>query len=284
MGTFAILSVSTLKRYGKMLTLLLCLGFAHLVAAKKNSPPVNMVKAPKNLYSAFAWQIAEAPELLSDSIWVSEFSSFLTITLVPATVSQTSAPVMSTLGQQIIPAKTQLIPFVGDTPGMCTTNPPGAVKQTFFINKIESSNYCFLDTDKDGLFDQYFGRAGDVIGTVWIPKERYKLVPFKGDPVDPKSFQLKKNLHLQYNYFASLADSLSFNLCFSKDVPRSANSRGQGYYMGCLAPDTSVSRSKLPRSFSVLGGTFLVEDKGDKRVRVRQTSAIMPQPFILKGF
>jgi hypothetical protein len=263
-----------------MLLLLLFVGIAHPGVAKKKPTPAGQVKAPKYLYSNFAWQISQAPPILSEAIWVDKEISFLTISIVPASASVTTAPVVATDGHQIIPENTKLIPFVGQADGLCTTNPPSEMTVKFFGSSIKTNNICFLDTDKDGLFDQYFASSAGVIGSVVIPKIRNTIVPFGVSSLPIVAVDLTKNLNLQY-YYGPLGASLEFIACFGKDIPRSTNMRGQGYYSGCLVPGASVSRSKMPTSFSLFGAVFVVEEEGDKRLLVRQSKPIFPQPFIM---
>jgi hypothetical protein len=262
-----------------ILAALLFLGAAYPALAKDKPLPPGQVKAPKYLNSAFAWQIPEAPPMLSEPIRVDKETSFLTVSIKPASASETKAPVLATDGQEIVPAGTKLIPFIGQADGLCTTNPPGDLTVKFFSSSITTNNVCFLDTDKDGRFDQYFSSSAGIIGRVLIPKIRNTIVPFDTNPVSLDSVSLEKKLYVQY-YYGPLGASLAFILCFDQNVPRSSNMRGQGYYSNCLVPGVSVGRSKTPSSFALFGGEFVVEE-GDKHLLVRQSKPIVPQPFIL---
>jgi hypothetical protein len=269
-----------LRGFWSTLIILLFFGTAHPAVAKKKPTPIGQVEAPKFLLSNFAWQITEAPSMLSEAIWVDKETSFLTISIVPASAFETTAPVVATDGHQIIPANIKLIPFVGQGDGLCTTNPPGEMTVKFFGSTTKTNNICFLDTDKDELFDQYFASSAGVIGRVVIPKIRNAAVPFGVSSVPVEAAGLTKNLNLQY-YYGPLGASLAFIACFGKDIPRSTNMRGQGYYSDCLVPGASVGRSKMPTSFSLFGAVFAVEEEGEKRLLLRQIKPIVPQPFIL---
>lgn len=267
-----------MRLFFSTLLLLLFVGVAHPAVAKKKPTPVGQVKAPKFLTSTFAWQISEVPPMLSEPIWVPKETSFLTLSIVPALAFESTSPVMATDGQQIIPANTKLISFIGQADGLCTTNPPGELTVKFFGASTTTNNICFLDTDKDSLLDQYFTSSAGVIGRVLIPRIRHTIVPFSANPTPNKSLELTKNLNLQY-YYGPLGASLEFILCFDKDVTRSASGI-QGYYSSCLVPGVPVRRSKTPISFSLLGGVFVMEE-GEKRLLLRQSKPIVPQPFLI---
>lgn len=267
-----------MKSFWTALILLLFVGAAYPVVAREKPTPEGQVKAPKFLLSNFAWQISEHPPMLSEAIWVTKETSFLMLTIVPASASETITPVVATDGQQILPANVKLIPFVGQADGLCTTNPQGELTVKFFGSSTTANNMCFLDSDKDNLFDQYFTSSAGVIGRVVIPKIRNTTVPFSVNPISIASVGFSKNLNLQY-YYGPLGASLEFILCFDKDVQRSSMD-GIGFYSNCLVPGVPVGRSKIQSSFSLLGGAFVVEE-GAKRILVRQTKPIIPQPFLL---
>lgn len=253
------------------------------MAALAFAPPVQAgpVKVKKTLHAVFGWQILKPPPLPSEPIWVDEFSSFLTMELVPIKLFRAEAAISTSEGAEIVPAGTELIGLIGEADGACTTNPQGAVTAGFFVNKIEATNVCLFDTDKDGKVDQYIPWAGRLVGSVPISKNRNTLTPAALKTLDPAPSKATKPLYLQYSYFASFVNKLDFQLCLEKNVGRSATMSGAGYYVGCLGRGYEAKREPLPSRFEALGAQFSVEEKDGKRLKVRQLTPIVPQPVII---
>jgi hypothetical protein len=258
-----------------LLALAVCGAEANVSAAAQQ------VRASKTLRDVFGWQVIDSPAMLPEPVWVDEFHSFVTVEMVPLEHWRAVRPVLDAAGKEIVPAGTSLIGLVGDVKGACTNNPQGPVRHTLLVNVIQASNVCLIDTDKDGRFDQYFAWAGRSIGSIPIPKLRNTLTPASLEAADPRAFPDKLPLYLQYDYFASFVDNLSFGLCLSKDVGRSATMSGAGYYVGCVGREFSVHRSRLPEAFEALGGKFMVKQKDGKRLLIEQVSPIVPQPVLI---
>lgn len=218
---------------------------------------------------------------MSEPVWVDEFHTFLTMKLVPLSAVQTDAEAVTTEGASLVPKGTALLVTVGDAKMACTNNPQGAEKRTFFVNTIAATNTCFIDSDSDGKYDQYFPWAGGTVQSINAPKIRSTVVPFSATKIDPKAAKIERELYLQYSYFASWVNILDFEICLRKDVPRSSTMSGAGFYVGCLARGPEAKRLPLPSKLLALGAEFSVEAKEGKRVQVRQLTPIPPQPMII---
>lgn len=254
-----------------LLPLALCGAVANVPAAAQQ------VRAEKTLHDFFGWQMLDPPAVLPEPIWVDEFHTFVTMELVPLAHWRSSTPVRDGAGKELVPAGASLIGIIGEVTGACTINPQGPVRHTLMLNITQPTNVCLLDTDKDGRVDQYFAWAGGWVGSISIPKLRTALTPVKLEVADPRSYPSKMPFYLQYDYFASFVDNLSFGLCISQNVRR----QGMGYYVGCLGQEYSVHRSRLPEAFEAFGGKFMVKQKDGKRLLIEQISPMTPQPVLI---
>ena len=235
------------------------------------------VIAPKYVRGAFEWQIVESPEMLPQPVWVDNFQTFLEVKLFPKSLYITKFPIMSSEGIELVPSDSQLISFTGAIEGVCTTNPLGEVKRSLFINMRVATNICFIDTDGDTQFDQYFSWAGNLIGSMVVQKRRNTVKPFALEKSDPRQFKSPLPLYLQYDYFAGAVDRLSFSLCMSKNVKRTIN----GSMPNCLSGPAEVQRSRVPASFEVFGGRFLVKEKREAQLLIEQQAPFQPQPIVI---
>ena len=167
---------------------------------------------------------------------------------------------------------------LGEAQVACTNNAPGPTKAGLFVVRQTITNFCFVDEDRDGKFDQGFPWAGGNMQMVYVPKKRQTITAFSATKTDPKLSGISKSLYLQYGGLGPLGGSLTFQLCFEKDN-RIQNNGRYVYHGGCLAPEIRAKRE--PSEFDVLGSRFAVDAKVDSRLHIKQLTSIPTQTLLI---
>jgi hypothetical protein len=196
--------------------------------------------------------------------WVAPFSSFVEGRMLPKAEFQIEAPIVRTNGTRVAEPSSLIAVTNYSKPLGCQLTLLGEKEIQPYNSKRNVVLGCFLDSDADGAFDQFFDRSLFIGDFRW----NQSLVPKKTEPIAPVRYRRQPftraingiPIYIQYSHFASGIDRLIFDICNDRNV------RGNG---ACLAPQIRIKQSQLPQAFDALGGSFSVIAKEGNRVQVK---------------
>ena len=263
-------------RFSHLLSLLLIPALAAgLNPVNAQSAKADARKVPRQSYWVL-WAIDPDPRIEAPK-WVEPYSSVASARLVPPTAYVVDQDVRTAEGKLLVPAGTEMAGLLSEALLACTMHPP-ALKGLQALKWLGSHRYvCLMDEDRNGSFDRYFWMgtpaAGVPIGRGRVPRKRNPISDIPYTVKEPKELTTLPRIHVRYGWFASLVDTLIFQVCFAES----------GYHNDgtCLVERADVKRSALPQTFSLLGGKFQVTAKEGNRVQVQMLEPLAPQPLLV---
>lgn len=239
----------------------LAFAFSALAAISASAALAERVKGPRSYTTELQLNQAEV-SLPEGPVWVSSFSSFATSHLDAQFYVQAEAEVIATDGTRLFEAGTVFASVPSDHEALACTmslaRPKGRV-----------GNFCFADTNRDGLFEQGTGMSFiPGFETLHIPKTRFAIEPVRFVIVDKSDARSSYPLWLQVSKIDS--NSASFDICLKPDVKDTLPTSVwiTGFEPACLTGSKVVSLRELPVKFMIANVELEVKERRDSSVLV----------------
>jgi hypothetical protein len=217
----------------------------------------------------FSWRIESVSVPFGTEMSADKRKSFLTLKLLPVGVFQLPAPLSLNTNGLSLEGGTLLFAYQAKWPVVCTVFDDGAVSRALKA-ELGAGKVCFVDSNADGAFDEFFPSQMFLSGTNHIPKKRLPIKPFKMLRYSESISKPAAFLFFQYNGLRANGRKAMFRVCTMPDVSKSTESLP--YLRPCLAGNLDVDMDGEQRTFGVLGGRFVVTSADVDHASIRQIS------------
>jgi hypothetical protein len=206
---------------------------------------------------------------------------FLQLLFKPTVLFETADSIEILEAKQVLPKNTILYGLQGDYNAACTI-----LDETDPLNiKLKNGkwyNYgdlCFVDDNKDGLFDGYYVGGLNTEKGTFIRKKRTYIEPTKFLSKPRESVKFTAYYHAFFLGIDNNKKYATIQLCSTYDAFEKGGTPSR--YAGCLLPQIKIDIKNQTRFF-LFGAEFEILSLSDEEAKFVQKTAFGNEPLIIR--
>ena len=206
---------------------------------------------------------------------------FLQLTFKPSIIFETAHPIEILEANEALPKNTILYGLQGDYNAACTIlDESASLKVKLKKGKwYNDGDLCFVDDNKDGLFEGYFVGGLNVQKGTFIRKKRSYIEP---QQFLSKTQEFSKFKTFYHAYFLGIDNDkklATIQFCNTYDAFEKGGTPSP--YSGCLFPYIKID-VKNQTKFSLFGAEFEIVSVSEDEAKFIQNTAFGNEPLIVK--